>query len=304
MEIINTTQATLRQADEHLSGRSRSASAYSSDADCAYLLEEILRDVPALLQSDKGSPQPLLAELARLDGERQTALARELVILGAVIHRAADERRTAEYLLRHRAEIASGRRSTIGLLRAARFAAEMDVRRRDRRELPVDHQTLAASLVDPSMTGVDSPSLGEFVLDKLRGLANYEPEAIAKARIRDAVVVAVELAERHTANRGRGPSLLAMRADARKESRLVTYLRAEFGDDVAAANVARLLVGPDGSPIETALLWWTAQRDATHADVPVAVRRRWTHYLRAAATPSGTSDAWLGPTTLSTDLAS
>jgi hypothetical protein len=292
MEMIYTAQTCRRRREhEQFFGSSRSQSPYSSDENCARLLHDILRDVPALLRGDMTSPQPLLAGLTRLDAEGQTNLARELVVLAAVIHRAADERRTAEYLLRHRAEIPSGRRSPIALLRAARFAADMDVRRRDRHELPIDHQTLMASLVDPSATAVDSPSLGEFVLNKLRGLIDYEPEALARVRIRDAVVVAVELAERHAANRGKGPSLLAMRADARKGSRLVTHLRAEFDDDGAAANVARLLVGPDGSSIETALLWWTAQSGATQADVPVAVRRRWTHYLRGADTPSRSRDA-------------
>jgi hypothetical protein len=75
-----------------------------------------------------------------------------------------------------------------------------------------------------------------------------------------------------------------MRTDARREARLVTHLRAEFGVEVAAARMARLLVGPDRSPIQTALLWWSARPCVTATEVPEDVRSRWRRDLRAADT--------------------
>lgn len=264
----------------------RSKQNYGSDNDCADLLMEILRDVPVRLNRHKRSALPLLDALQDVDAALGGELVRDLLFVAAVIHRTADERRTAEYLLRNRETVIGGQRSALALLRAARYAAAMDVHRASTRELPVSNDALATRVIDSALDVLDVPSLGEVVLSKLRVLTGHEPDMVARTRIHDAVVVAVQLAERHMMNRGRIPSLLAMRADARKQSRLVTYLRAEFGDDAAAASVARLLVGPDGSPIETALLWWTAQRNVAASDVPVLVRQRWVHYVRRAGAVS------------------
>jgi hypothetical protein len=74
-----------------------------------------------------------------------------------------------------------------------------------------------------------------------------------------------------------------MRSDARPHSRLVTYLRDEFGNDEIACNLARLLVGPDGTPIETGLLWWSVRRDLAPEHVPAAIRQRWMQGLRVAS---------------------
>jgi hypothetical protein len=88
---------------------------------------------------------------------------------------------------------------------------------------------------------------------------------------------------------GTGPSLLGMRSDARKEARLVTHLRTAFDNEVAARNVARLLVGADGTAIESALLWWSARVDLVPSDVPAEVRGRWMRYLRTTESAISTA---------------
>jgi hypothetical protein len=73
-----------------------------------------------------------------------------------------------------------------------------------------------------------------------------------------------------------------MRSDARKESRLATHLRDDLGDRSVAGRIARLLVGPEGSPIETALLWWSGRPDFSPVAVPQEIRSRWLREFRAA----------------------
>jgi hypothetical protein len=92
-------------------------------------------------------------------------------------------------------------------------------------------------------------------------------------RLRDAVTVALELAAQ-LADHG-ALSIRAMRSDARPAARLSCRLVEEFGDRSAARSLARLLVGGDGSSVETALLWWVAYRSSGAADVPEPVRLRW-----------------------------
>ena len=226
---------------------------------------------------------PLLTALAELDLERGTGHARGLILLAAVIHRSADERRTAEYLLRNRSRVTSGRQSALALLSAARCAAEMDERRVRVREVPdlLDNMTVVP--VDPGELGSEWPSVGEVVIDRLDGFAGLRPSTgWVRDRVLDAVTIAMELAERHVLNRGSQPSLIAMRANARPDSRLVTHLRREFGNEVAARRIAHLLVGSEDAPLESAFLWWCAQRGVQRSDVPDGLRERWSRDFRAA----------------------
>lgn len=241
-------------------------------------LINMLRRVPHLPGGNGGAPLRLLEALCTTDRD----LARELVVVAALTHRAADERRTAEYLLRHRARVTSCETSALALLRAARRAADQDVRDVFEREIAVPNEDLALQPLEMPASRVDDPSVGEMVLDKLRAVAGHDPTRRCEEWVRDAVVIAFELAARHSRRRGGGPSLLAMRADARPEARLVSRLRAEFESDAAAGRIARLLVGADSSPIETALLWWCAQKDFVPVGIPAPIRDRWRRDLRAA----------------------
>lgn len=256
---------------------------YASDNECAGLLAALLRRIPAQLSEAGASSFPLLSALRDLDAIRDSDVAHRLVLVAAATHRTADERRTAEYLLRNRRTVDHGGQSALDLLLAARCAAEMDVRRVQLREQPVRRETLAKRPEEQLTTRNDDPSVGEMVLAKLQAAIDRVPISTCTAdRILDAVAIALDLAERHGLNRGKGPSLLAMRADVRKEARLVTHLRDAYGNQAAAASVARLLVGPDHTPIETALLWWCARSQFCVSDVPPAVRARWARNLRTA----------------------
>ena len=182
------------------------------------LLEFVLTEVPSHLGYDRRSSFPLTDALIELDAARGSDLARQLIFIAAAIHQTADERRTAEYLLRNRDAVVAGRRSALALLSAARCAAEMDLRRVHLREAPIPLEILATWETEQSEPRIDEPSVGEMVLDKLRAATGYEPSnPFGTNRILDAVAIALELAQRHALNGGRGPSLLAMRSDARTE---------------------------------------------------------------------------------------
>lgn len=260
----------------------RSKPSHVSDEEIAHLLEAVLRHIPVQLGSEHQRSFPLLSALLDVDAARGTDCARQLMIIAAVSHRAADERRMAEYILRNRDAADSLQRSGLSLLRAARRAAEQDVRDVFEREIAVPNEDLALQPLKVPASRVEDPAVGEMVLDKLRAATGHDPTKRCEEWVRDAVVIAFELAERHSRRRGGGPSLLAMRADARREARLVSRLRAEFESDAAAGRIARLLVGADSSPIETALLWWCAQKDFVPVGVPAPIRDRWRRDLRAA----------------------
>jgi hypothetical protein len=254
---------------------------YASDEQRAVLLERLVRRVPADLRGTSGSAFPLLDALASSDSVRGAHLARQLIFVAALNHRTADERRTAEYLLRNREAIACGERSAMSLLLAARCAAEMDVRRVRSRERPAPMERLSSPALVSNLTG--ETSVGEMVLAKLRhAIGDHLIGPLIAERVLDAVAIALALSERHGLNGGENPSLLGMRTDARPESRLVTHLRRQFGNDVVARNLARLLVGPHGTEIHSALLWWCALPTLAGPVIPKAVRARWVRYVRAA----------------------
>ena len=102
----------------------------------AELLDRTLRRVPARLSPVAGSRFPLLEALRRTDAGRRTDVARQLMYVAAVTDEAFDERWTAEYLLRHRADWASRRRTADQLVQAARCAAYMEMQRWYKREDP------------------------------------------------------------------------------------------------------------------------------------------------------------------------
>lgn len=258
------------------------------DAELARELALALHDVPARLDTVAGERFPLLNALARA-GVQSTA--RQLLLIAAQNHKWADERRTAEYLLRHRDELRTGTRSAEELLSAARCAAEMDARRTRQREIPVDLNFVGGHAPGIVVGRVDDPSVGEVVVGYLRAVIG-QPSATAPVTgaLLDAVTVAIELSERHELKRGCRPSVLAMRSDARRGSRLGTRLCDEFRDPVVAASLARLLVGPDRSPIEASLLWWVAHPDLDPDAIPPAIRERWARDLAAGADPSPRAD--------------
>jgi hypothetical protein len=256
---------------------------YASDAELTDLLDGILRDVPRHLEVDRAASSPHLDALKQHDAASGTDLARQLVFIAAANHRTADERRTAEYLLRHRGEVVDGQCSVSRLLLNARCSAEMDVRRTQLREIPLPREVMAFWVAEKPAARANDPSVGEMVLDKLRAATGHEPttERCVEA-ILDAVAIALELAERHCTNpRSNGPSLIAMRSDARKDARLATHLRTAVGDASVAGRIARLLVGPEGSSIEAGLLWWSARPDFHPAAVPQRVISRWIREFRA-----------------------
>src|SRR4051794_25134126 len=159
--------------------------------------------LPVNLVPDRRSPFPLLDAVKALDAERGTDLARELAIIGALIHPWADERRTAEYLLRNRNRL----RTSDALVAAARCAAEMDVRRARQREMPVpgDDACLQAH-ADPAGARSTDPSVAEVVIAKLRAATGLALADDTRQRISDGVVAAMELGERHLLNGGQAPS--------------------------------------------------------------------------------------------------
>ncbi|HZC72084.1 MAG TPA: hypothetical protein VE442_15430 [Jatrophihabitans sp.] len=257
---------------------------YATDGELTLVLEGVLRDVPRDVEVDRHAPFPLLHGLMALDAARGTDTARQLIFIAVANHHTADERRTAEYLLRHRIEVADGRCSASKLLRSARCAAEMDVRRIQLREVPLPRETLAFWLAEQPAARREDPSVGEMVLDKLCAATGYGPTTERCTEwLLNAFPIALALAERHVTNpRSKGPSLIAMRSDARKESRLATHLRDELGDRTVSGRIARLLVGPEGSSIETALLWWSGHADFSPVAVPKEIRGRWLREFQAA----------------------
>jgi hypothetical protein len=259
--------------------------AYATDVGCAVLLDEILRRVPSRLAEDRASSFPLVAAFTRYSSDA----ARQLLFVAAATHRSADERRTAEYFLRNRALVIGGRRPALSLLLAARCAAEMDARRLQSRERPVPAEVLSQRLRDSLATRRDDPSVGELVIERLKSATGETGSPVTVDRLLDAVCIALDLAKRHAMNGGRGPSLLGMRTDVRRDARLVTYLRSNFGNDTAARSLARLLVGADGTPIENALLWWSAQPPTGQLTVSSAISVRWRRYLRSADAAFGSA---------------
>ncbi|MDT4905108.1 MAG: hypothetical protein QOH52_3124 [Pseudonocardiales bacterium] len=256
---------------------------YATDDGCAQLLDQALQQVPYELTGDENSSFPLLAALKSFDAARGSDAARELVFVAAANHRTADERRTAEYLLRNRRDVVDGHRSPKSLLFAARYAAELDVRRLRRREWPLP-RALAAPATEEASSNAEGMSAGDMAIRSLRAVVgSWLITPALEDQVLAAVAIALDVAGRHALNRGRGPAVLAMRSDARPHSRLVTYLRDEFGNDEIACNLARLLVGPDGTPIETGLLWWSVRRDLAPEHVPAVIRQRWMQGLRVAS---------------------
>lgn len=271
---LNRSQQVPRVPRKPLDNPWRSKPAYPSDEECARLLGHVFRQLPILLRGACGTKFPLLEALRDVNGD----LARQLIVIAAAAHRDGDERRTAEYFLRHRVEFLIGRRSALALVRAARFSGEMERRRFAMREVSALQATMTA--LDVQNARPEAPSVADMVIAKLQSVTGHVRDAVAD-RIGEAVVIALELAERHHRGRGSIPSLLGMRADARPESRLVTHLRRRF-DDALARPVARLLVGSDDSSIETALLWWSTRPTLRAEDVPAEVRARWVRCVRAA----------------------
>jgi hypothetical protein len=283
MEITDDFTVQARQPDE-LSGEGgglrRSEPTPPADLEKARRIDAILRSVPRITPVGRSTSFPHLTALVDDDAKKRTDRARQLLFVAATIHVTADERRTAEYLLRHARELAAGRRSALSLLLSARCAAEMDVRRLRSVEIATALPAPAILAASQPISRPDDPSVGEVVLDFLSGAIGGFPAApTTRSRLLDAVAVVVELSERHALNGGVRPSFVAMRSDARKESRLVTALDAEFGNPIAARGMARLLVGADRSPFESSLLWWAAKRDSTPDAVPQQIKSRWRREL-------------------------
>jgi hypothetical protein len=284
MDIATLSVATDRVPgiqSKPLDNPRRPKPASAADLELARDLDELLRQLPPLSQAASRSEEfPLLGSLFRNDARHNTNLARRLVFIAAANHRTADERRTAEYLLRHHDEYLDGRREPLKLLMAARCAAEMDVRRVRRREIPTEAPLVPEA---PTASRAADQSVGEFVIEYLRGATGRGPAtAASRSRLLDAIAVAIDLAERHARNGGTKPSVLAMRSDARKAARLVNRLLKEFEDQYTAHSLARLLVGADCTPIETSLLWWAARPDSPPTTVPPSIRERWTRDLAVA----------------------
>jgi hypothetical protein len=171
----------------------------------------------------------------------------------------------------------------------------MDERRTQSRETPTLVESLSTPALEPAMHRLDAPSVGEVVIDRLYELTGLRPStSLVRDRLLDAVTIALELSERHNLNRGKQPSLIAMRANARRDSRLVTHLRQDFDDDAAARRVARMLVGSEDTPLESALLWWSALSDVASSDVPIETRDRWARDFRAADSILAARDALEG----------
>jgi hypothetical protein len=199
------------------------------------------------------------------------------MVASSLVHVGADERWVAEYLLRHRRELPNGRPAA-SLVIAARCAAEMDLRKARRREVPVEPALLVALSAGERRHQLDAPSVGEVVIDFLEAATMLRLSSRAGELVRDAVAVVVEMAERHVLNGGTGPSLIAMRPAARPEARLVTRLRA-LVPMASARRLAKLLVGADGTPLETGALWWAARSAESAEHVPLLIRGKWTRDL-------------------------
>lgn len=262
--MTNSTALARRPSGTRTCASSRDALA----ADVGLLLAEL----PVHLDVRR-EPFPQLSALRRAAGLDAT---RRLLCLAAQAHVETDERRTAEYLLRHRHEIREGRRTAAALVAAARFAADCDVRLQRNRTTPVGVRSLDDVAREVPAARVHDPSVGEVVLGALVRATGRAPATdLARTRLLDAVVVAVELAEAHRLRGGALPSLIAMRSNARPHARLVARLVSEFEDETAARSLAHLLVGGVRTPITSALLWWAAQPNLDLANVPEQTRRRW-----------------------------
>lgn len=248
------------------------------DAAIARSLQVILDQLPERLAPAHGHRHPLLAALATngatvFERRRSRLTADTLQSVAALIHDDADERRVAEYLLRHREEVRNGRRSVAQLIRAARCAAEMDRRHASSREVPVGLSTRAAADGPPDER-TDCDSVADTVVAYSRAALGNFPDAVANW-IADGTVCAMALAERHRDKGGQLCAVIAMRPSARRDARLVTAVREFVPDDRVARDVSRLLLGPDDSPEDTALLWGVARGPGSLEDVPPLVRARW-----------------------------
>ena len=253
-----------------------------TDDGIARALQRILCEVPERLPTDS-RPFPLLRALARRDREEAMSRARWLMLIAATIHTEGDERQVAEHLLRHRDEVQSQGRPAIEFVRAARCVASMRERRVWTRETPVTNELLCATTVQSVQPCDDTPSVGDIVVALVQLVAPAHIVAGSVDLIRDAVVISLEMAERHALKGGTGPSLIAMRPAARRPARLVTRLRLAFGDDVQARALSRMLIGRDGTAIETALLWWAARGVKSPAEIPLGTRQNWIRDLGLAA---------------------
>jgi hypothetical protein len=257
-----------------------------SDLQTAQSLDAVLRRLPRTLEPRWSDPFPLLAALqrhdasARANDEDAPRLADTLQLIAAVTHYRSDERRTAEYLLRHREDVVKNRRLAVTLLFAARCAAEMDNRRMQLMEFPDETIAGADRRPDPELRTTDAPSVAEATVAFVqRAVEPRSVSPVVSEQLADAVTTALELAERHVRMRGKGPSVLAMRSANRHDARLVTRLRAVMNDDRAARSLARLVVGADGTAIQTSLLWWVAQGDEAADAIPEPLRLRWVRDL-------------------------
>jgi hypothetical protein len=148
----------------------------------------------------------------------------------------------------------------------------MEARRIAALETPVGCGSLPAAPAGEDLS--DTPSVGDIVI-------RFIFEAVAPVRhetevhIRNAVAMTVDLAERHVLKGGTGPSVIAMRPAARRQARLITRLLREVPDRRVARAIARLLLGGDGTSIETSLLWWVAQGVRDAEQVPESTVKRW-----------------------------
>jgi hypothetical protein len=245
----------------------------------------ILSQIPDELPIVRGERFALLAALSRYDERRRadrpgdSQLAKDLVLASALVHDDVDERRTAEYLLRHRTDVTSGRRSAASLLAAARCGAEMDCLRLRMTEIASNDFELA-ELYEGATGRVADRSVAETVLAYLDAVTGHAVAApVLRDQIMTAATIAIEVSERHRLNNGRVPSVIAMRSDAKPSGRLVTHLRAEFGPKPVAGALARILAGPDRSPIQTSLLWWAARGTESASVLPDRLRQRWGRIL-------------------------
>lgn len=242
-------------------------------------LSRLLAVVPDRLQPAR-APYPLLTALAAHDRSSGSDLARQLMIIAAATHAVADERRTAEYILRNRGSVRDGRRTACGLLIAARTAVEMDLRRRQSREVPTeaDAPCFAENEFCLAQTA-DHPPVSEMVLDKLEDVTGAPITGTLREALLNSVSVALDLAERYRLNGGNGASFRRLRSKARPDQRLVTHLTQMLDNPCAAAWLARLLIGPDQAPLEAALLWWCTRCGLEATDVPDRLRSRWIRNL-------------------------
>src|SRR3954453_17425953 len=174
----------------------------------------LLRAVPATLEPVAGERRPLLAALAW----RAPDTARHLLVAAARVHLDADERWVVEYLLRHRGEMLPGPPSADSLVGAARCAAEMERRRSARYEVSKGHDVVRSWAADYTLQRPDDASAGEAVVACLERLTGRTLSRATADVVRDAVVIFMELAERHSLHSGTSPSPIAMRPAARPDS--------------------------------------------------------------------------------------